>query len=222
MATKMALFRCSICGKEKWNNRYQPSKCCRSCAAKKRPLRHDMTNKKFGRIVALFAVRHNGRLLWHCRCDYCGKEFNTRGYHLRKGITRSCGCKRIEFARQKTTKPKGQASFNILYNRYKRRAEQRGLKFDLDKSAFKKLTSTDCFYCGQKPQQQTVYPKINGTYIYNGIDRKNNKNGYALDNCVPCCGICNRRKMDMDFKDFIGWVKKVCLHQKQGRILVIS
>lgn len=33
--------------------------------------------------------------------------------------------------------------------------------------------------------------------------RKNNSVGYTLENCVPCCGICNKMKMNLDFDTFI-------------------
>lgn len=48
----------------------------------------DMTNKRFGRLIALYYVG-NGK--WHCKCD-CGKEKDIRGYSLRCGATQSCGC----------------------------------------------------------------------------------------------------------------------------------
>lgn len=36
--------------------------------------------------------------------------------------------------------------------------------------------------------------------------------GYTSENCVPCCGICNRSKMDMSYQDFLAWVEKVHSH----------
>lgn len=32
---------------------------------------------------------------------------------------------------------------------------------------------------------------------------------YQLDNCVPCCGICNHMKKDMSYDDFINHVMKI-------------
>lgn len=37
---------------------------------------------------------------WKCKC-ICGAETSVRADCLRKGITQSCGCKRVEFAREK-------------------------------------------------------------------------------------------------------------------------
>lgn len=50
----------------------------------------DLTGQRFANCVA---IRYVGgrRAMWLCRCD-CGKEFETRGAHLRDGWTRSCGC----------------------------------------------------------------------------------------------------------------------------------
>jgi 5-methylcytosine-specific restriction endonuclease McrA len=29
------------------------------------------------------------------------------------------------------------------------------------------------------------------TFLYSGIDRKDNEKGYTEENCVPCCKRCN-------------------------------
>ena len=33
----------------------------------------DLTNKKFGEWLALYSLKKNGRIYWHCKCD-CGEE----------------------------------------------------------------------------------------------------------------------------------------------------
>lgn len=51
----------------------------------------DLTEQRFGRLVALYSKSFNGRLKWLCQCD-CGNQVwvNTGG--LRNGGTKSCGC----------------------------------------------------------------------------------------------------------------------------------
>lgn len=55
----------------------------------------DITGRRFGRLVALrqAAERVGPKqcIGWVCSCD-CGKEIVVRGYSLRDGNTRSCGC----------------------------------------------------------------------------------------------------------------------------------
>ena len=62
----------------------------------------DLTNQRFGRLVALHQVGHaaNGNALWQCQCD-CGNVIVTDGYRLRRGNVRSCGCLRRERSRQR-------------------------------------------------------------------------------------------------------------------------
>src|SRR5438132_12656210 len=43
----------------------------------------------------------------------------------------------------------------------------------------------DCFYCG--------HVALEGLTL-NGIDRVDSSKGYCLENCVACCGMCNRMK----------------------------
>ena len=49
----------------------------------------------------------------------------------------------------------------------------------------------------------------NGDFIYNGIDRLDNKLGYEEENCVPCCYLCNRMKWSITEKDFLAQISKI-------------
>ena len=50
-------------------------------------------------------------------------------------------------------------------------------------------------------------------YLYNGIDRKDNYKGYVIDNCLPCCTICNKSKRDLDYLIFTKWIERVSKFQ---------
>lgn len=50
---------------------------------------------------------------------------------------------------------------------------------------------------------------MNGGYVYNGLDRRNNNKGYTHDNIVPCCKPCNYAKRDMNIEEFRNWVRRV-------------
>lgn len=64
----------------------------------------DITGMRFGRLTVLGYVEKTPRRMsiWRVRCD-CGVEFNTYGYALRSGATRSCGCLRKEVASKMMT-----------------------------------------------------------------------------------------------------------------------
>ena len=131
---------------------------------------------------------------WVCKCD-CGNIKDIRGFHLQeKPGTKSCGCL--------NKLSKGESAFNVLYGRYKRRALDKELSFRLTKKNFKSLTKQNCFYCDAIPNQIVLQQRQNGSYIYNGIDRLDNNKGYTKDNCVSCCGKCNKMKLAMSFSGF--------------------
>lgn len=169
----------------------------------------DLHAKKFGNLLVL--DRDRGK--WYCKCD-CGKYTWATGAHLRAGNRTSCGCLKI--------KPKGEASFNDLYSRYKYRAEKvLGVAFELTKAKFKAITSKPCLYCGSKPEKQMVSrgtrrgkkKRYNGSYTFNGIDRVENSTGYVIGNVVPCCEICNKAKRDMSHAEFEKWILRLVKYQ---------
>ena len=77
---------------------------------------------------------------------------------------------------------------------YRRKAASRGIQFELTEEEFFALTSSDCFYCGEKPSRTNKASDRYGHYVYNGVDRVDNSVGYATANCVPCCANCNYKK----------------------------
>lgn len=61
----------------------------------------DITGKRFGRLIAKYPTdqRKNGRIVWHCICD-CGNEINVPSSYLTNEDTQSCGCLKIEKAKE--------------------------------------------------------------------------------------------------------------------------
>lgn len=67
--------------------------------------RIDLTGIRFGRLTALHPVPRTQKdhsLRWACRCD-CGNLREIRGDKLRSGTVMSCGCLRVEMARERNT-----------------------------------------------------------------------------------------------------------------------
>lgn len=71
----------------------------------------------------------------------------------------------------------------------------------------------NCYYCDDEPKQNFSRNRGYGSYVYNGIDRLDSLKGYIEDNCVACCGKCNKMKMDTNVTDFLNHVAKI--YQKQ-------
>lgn len=76
---------------------------------------------------------------------------------------------------------------------YKARADEKFLEFTLTNEEFEKLKRLDCYMCGKESSNCHI----------NGIDRIDNKNGYILENCLPCCWDCNKLKKEWDLYDVV-------------------
>lgn len=67
--------------------------------------RDDFIGKQFGRlrVIDFAGIDKCGHARWLCECD-CGNIVVKLGTNLKRGLTTSCGCRRVEVAReQKTT-----------------------------------------------------------------------------------------------------------------------
>jgi hypothetical protein len=152
-----------------------------------------------------FGYYKKGRIYWKCKCS-CGRTIgNVLGVSLR-GHKSTC-CELCRFDKPKLDE--GESGLNELFAQYKRSASTRNIFFKIDKDFFRKITKEDCYYCGVAPYQFRNRKDRNGPYVYNGIDRKNNNEGYIISNCVPCCGICNHAKLKMSENEFYNWIDKV-------------
>lgn len=128
------------------------------------------------------------------RCD-CGKEATLLLDTVVSLKQISCGCYR---------KKNKNSAFRDAYIRYRNGANQRDYLFSLTEQEFLELTQSDCHYCDSPPS--ILKETYGDTYVYNGIDRKDNAIGYEFANCLPCCTICNRAKNDMKYDDFVAWI----------------
>lgn len=190
---------------------------------------------RWGRLVAVsekaYLPNKTGdgtSLSVQCQCD-CGSSPKWIILHnLKRSLTRSCGCLRTESS-SKRYKVIGRTGRKFrkyteiesiardLYSKYIKR-KPGNLSFE----EFYCLTKQDCHYCGCAPYQkyknygakkhsQSYTGEI---YTYNGLDRKNNDEPYNIDNVLPCCGICNRMKLNMKYEQFINHLHKIIGHLK--------
>lgn len=183
-------------------------------------------NEKHGRLTVIKPLniskqvgKRGHRMLWLFKCD-CGKEIECFGSDVKGGRKQSCGCL---YREHKDNCGKRLGIFNIkpnkggplkkLFGTYKRQAIRRGYEWNLTRDEFKEFLFKLCFYCGGEPKSKyntsSNTPVIDNNLIYNGIDRKNNKLGYSKENCITACGICNRMKMNLDYRDFLDKIKKI-------------
>jgi hypothetical protein len=74
--------------------------------------RKDISNQKFGTLIAIEPSHKDkrGRWFWLCKCCICGKQKTVEGTNLRTGHTQSCG-----YTKNKTHG----ASKTLLYGKFK-------------------------------------------------------------------------------------------------------
>jgi hypothetical protein len=167
----------------------------------------DLIGVKFNKLVVtdlpgVFITENTNKQVpaVEVKCD-CGKIKITYLYGVKNGHIPSCGCVNKNWHVDKT-----KGSCNDLLNRYKYSAKKRGKEFKLSYRQFRGITSQNCHYCGSKPLQIRHPKNCQSPYIHNGIDRKDSDRGYTMDNCLPCCGICNRAKSNMSYSDFLSYL----------------
>lgn len=175
--------------------------------------RIDITNQTFGRWTVKKYIGpspQSRRSIWECLCS-CGNTGAVNSQDLRDGHSRSCGCLVIDIVRERSVKL--DSGLSKLLRQYKASARHRKFEFNLDIENFKILTSSPCHYCGQFPIKISIKQAVAGSYVFNGIDRKNNLIGYTKENSVTCCEPCNFLKKDMPYEEFIRRVNAIVKKQ---------
>ncbi len=173
----------------------------------------DLLGQTFGQWTVLeeYGKRSNwGKVLWRCLCS-CGKEDLISGSNLKRGRSTRCRSCAIK-------DPLGEAGRNRVYKNYKNNAQSRNHVFELSLEEFVFITKQDCHYCGAVPTVFKRSSKIpSECYTGNGIDRKDNKEGYTLSNSLPCCEYCNVAKSDHSYEDYVAWIHRSSTYLVWGR-----
>jgi hypothetical protein len=161
---------------------------------------------------------------WLCQCD-CGNTKIVKGNDLR-GATKSCGCLEVENLSRMTEgrRKYRETTINAQYCIYCQNNSRHKDFTPLDRKTWESLVFQPCAYCGgfdtrNNHRRQTriyttlseVTPEQIARYDVrmNGIDRIDSSKTYDLDNCVPCCGMCNYLKQDYAQFDFLARVDKI-------------
>lgn len=151
----------------------------------------DITGKRFGKLVAIhpIGISNDNKVVWSCKCD-CGNTANICGKNLRNGDTKSCGCYRKYVSVKNNQKDPYYWTYHQLQKTAKDTNKICQITFDEFLNHF--VTVKHCHYCNS-PIKWEPHRKRGMSGAYN-IDRKDNKIGYTVSNCVVCCSFCNRIK----------------------------
>lgn len=100
--------------------------------------------------------------------------------------------------KQRTMNENKKKDIKQQFKIYERSAAKRGLNLQLTYEDFKAIAYQPCYYCNDMESKG-----------FNGIDRKDSKLGYGLENCVSCCRTCNYMKGSCDLNVFVGRVHHI-------------
>lgn len=176
----------------------------KSCGCSKN-LYEDLVGKTYGKvqIVSLHSEIKTKREIqrkYNCLCNTCGEtHIYETAVIRRKGFT-GCRC-----SDNTSTK-------RYIFSNYKRNADKKSREFSLTFEEFIELCERDCYYCGESPTNIINKSDLYGSWIYNGVDRLDNKIGYTKQNSVSCCKTCNMMKRDMTLNEFISKIKSIHSH----------
>lgn len=140
----------------------------------------DLTNIRFGRLIALKKIEFNKKChssSWLCKCD-CGNYKIINSGNLQSGRTKSCGCLSIEI--KKSRKKHGENNSNRLYRIWK------GIKQRCNDDNCHNYKGREITMC---KEWQDSYLSFKDWALENGykdtlsIDRINNNGNYEPNNC---------------------------------------
>jgi hypothetical protein len=104
---------------------------------------------------------------------------------------------------------------NRLFGAYVASAKRRGHKFRLTREEFFAFTKERCHYCHIPPSGHAAkrarsdrLKNNEHDFLYTGIDRVDSDKSYSIDNCVPCCGECNRAKILMTYDEYLAFIER--------------
>lgn len=143
---------------------------------------------------------HKNRLYFACTCLSCGRKFKARNDLFTNNRSKHVGCVKCmgKWRKQhfeELYKDKQPKEIREKYSGFKGAASARGIPFNLTVDDVGCLCKQKCHYCGKE--------------CCMGIDRVDNSKGYTTENCVPCCGCCNKMKMDLEFSFFLSQIEKI-------------
>lgn len=156
--------------------------------------------KTFGSIrVDEIDLSTPNRIYFICTCLKCNNKIRVRNDGLNEKTTACKKCmgvwRKENFLKKYSNLLPKDIRHKYIHFKCNAKRKNKTFSFELTKEEVIRLCESPCYYCGK---QRCL-----------GIDRVDNAKGYTIDNCVPCCGICNNMKRDLSQKVFLNKVQEI-------------
>jgi hypothetical protein len=145
----------------------------------------DLTGKVFGRLLVLHRKGDKGSV-WVCRCS-CGRVKNVRGSSLRRGLTKSCGCFRLEQL------PRGENHYRFVhggahtpeYNSWQTARFRTSMKCKQFPVLYRNYRGRGIRMCKAWRESFAQFLKDMGPRPKgHTLERRDNNKGYSPGNCI--------------------------------------
>jgi hypothetical protein len=190
---------CNFCKQEKedkefyrqGNGRKDLKTKCKQCYAIYAGIYEKSHRKEFNLRVAKYRKRHPDRIAEYKR--------SPRGKAAQKRGAKNYREKHRDYVRAYTFKKNKEywQSLNGKFHQWRARVrtieQKHQIKSVMTREQWETFWQKPCSYC--KSPIKTI-----------GIDRIDNSQGYSIENCVPCCMVCNRAKGILSLEDFKNWI----------------
>lgn len=143
----------------------------------------DLTGKRFGRLVVLekdTAKYRTTNARWKCVCD-CGNTVTVLSTSLRNGTSKSCGCYRADFVREKMT-THGKSN-SRLYHIWHGMLDRCFLETNPAYAEYGGRGITVCTEWKENFENFHSWAMCNGYADNLSIDRIDNNSNYCPENC---------------------------------------
>lgn len=140
----------------------------------------DLVGQKFGRLTVVKTTGKDkqGNYVWLCQCD-CGNITKVRGYILKIGNTKSCGCLRKDIMTKKF-RTHGMAKTT----EYKSWANMKNRCLNKNLDCYKYYGGRGIKVCDEwKNSFETFYKDMGDKPKGTNIDRIDNNGNYCKENC---------------------------------------
>lgn len=176
---------------------------------------HELTFQRFGKLTVIgkMVERVGGAVKWLCTCD-CGNVLTIRTSNLLRNQKECMSCCSTILKREENRE---EFMLGVLYrDRIVKRHDKKSKVNCISFEEFKELINSPCIYCGIICENSFKDRETETVVKHNGVDRINSSLGYAKDNCVPCCGKCNRAKYTGTKEELLEHVRRIYEFNKLG------